>query len=160
PLQVGNVIYVVSPKLNVIAADASTGKPLWRFDPQHGKRVLGGFRNRGLNYWSDGHESRIFIAAKQYLYALDSHTGLPVQSFGQGGRIDLREHLDRDPVTQSISLSSPGVVYKDLLIIGSLVAEDIPAAYGDIRAYDVRSGALRWTFHTIPRPGEFGYGSW
>jgi quinoprotein glucose dehydrogenase len=160
PLIIGNTIYLVSPKLNVIAADAATGKPLWRFDPHHGKRVLGGYRNRGLNYWSDAGEGRIFIVAKQYLYALDSHTGLPVQSFGHDGRIDLREGLDRDPATQSISLSSPGVVYKDLLIIGSLVAEDIPAPYGDIRAYDVRTGALRWTFHTIPRPGEFGYQSW
>ena len=160
PLVIGNVIYLVSPKLNVIAADAATGKPLWRFDPHHGKRVLGGSRNRGLNYWSDGHEGRIFIAAKQYLYALDSQSGLPVQSFGQNGRIDLREHLDRDPATQSISLSSPGVVYKNLLIIGSLVAEDLPAPYGDIRAYDVRTGELRWTFHTIPRPGEFGYRTW
>ncbi len=81
-------------------------------------------------------------------------------SFGTNGRIDLREGLGRDPQTLSVALSTPGVVYKDLLIIGSRTSERLPAAPGDIRAYDTRTGAMRWAFHTIPHPGEFGYDTW
>jgi quinoprotein glucose dehydrogenase len=160
PLVIGGVIYVLSPKVNLIAADAATGRELWRFDPSNGRRAIGRHRIRGLTYWSDGAQARIFFAARQYLYAVDTKTGKLALSFGNNGRIDLREHLDRDPATQTISLNTPGVVYKDLLIIGSAVSEMLPAAYGDIRAYDVHTGALRWSFHTIPRPGEFGYETW
>ena len=74
--------------------------------------------------------------------------------------MDLREGLGRDPKLQSISATTPGVVYKDLLILGSIVSEDLPASPGDIRAFDVRTGRIRWTFHTIPRPGEYGYETW
>lgn len=160
PIVIDGMIYVVSPKLNLIAADAATGKERWRFDPFDGRRVLGRYRNRGVTYWSDGKQGRIFFAAGYYLYAVDTKTGKPAASFGKNGRIDLREHLDRDPATQSIGMNTPGVVYKDLLIIGSIVSKVLPAAYGDVRAYDVRTGALRWSFHTIPRPGEFGYDTW
>ena len=81
-------------------------------------------------------------------------------SFGENGRIDLRQELGRDPALMFVSATSPPVLYKDLLIIGSIVSESLPASPGDIRAYDVRSGKLRWSFHTIPHPGEFGYESW
>ncbi len=160
PLVIGGVIYVLSPKLNLIAADAATGKELWRFDPLNGKGAPGRPRVRGLMYWSDGKQARILFPARSFLYAVDAHSGKAVTAFGQRGRIDLREHLDRDPASQSVGLSTPGVIYKDLLIIGSTVSKMLPAAYGDIRAYDVRTGSLRWTFHTIPRPGELGYETW
>jgi quinoprotein glucose dehydrogenase len=94
------------------------------------------------------------------LYALDARTGKPAPGFGNEGRIDLRRGLGREPETLSVSSTSPGVVYKDLLIVGTLVNEDLPSAPGDIRAYDVRTGALKWSFHTIPRPGEVGYETW
>jgi quinoprotein glucose dehydrogenase len=160
PLVIDGVIYVLSPKVNLIAADAATGRELWRFDPFGGRRVLGTHRIRGLSYWSDGKRGHIFFAARHQLYAIDAKTGKPVASFAQNGKIDLREHLDRDPTSRPVLLNTPGVVYEDLLIIGSTVSELLPAAYGDIRAYDVRTGRLRWTFHTIPRPGEFGYETW
>jgi quinoprotein glucose dehydrogenase len=115
-------------------------------------------RNRGVSYWSDGKQSRIFSPYRQYLYSLDAKTGKPDPAFGDNGRIDLREHLGE--TKYMISLTTPGVVYKDSLIIGSITPETLPAAYGDIRSYDVHSGKLRWTFHTIPRPGEFGYDTW
>jgi quinoprotein glucose dehydrogenase len=95
-----------------------------------------------------------------FVYALDAATGKAIASFGKDGRIDLREDLDRDPASQSIYMTSPAVVYKDLMIVGGREAETLPASFGDVRAYDVRSGKLRWSFHTIPRPGEFGYDTW
>jgi quinoprotein glucose dehydrogenase len=97
---------------------------------------------------------------RQYLFAIDATSGKPIISFGESGRVDLRQGLGRDPKLQSISSTSPGVVYKDLLIMGSIVSEDLPASPGDIRAYDVRTGKVRWTFHTIPHPGEYGYKTW
>src|SRR5205823_622499 len=97
---------------------------------------------------------------RNYIYALDAATGHVVSSFGKSGRVDLREGLGRDPREVSISAPTPGVIYKDLLILGSTVSETLPAAPGDIRAYDVRTGKIQWTFHTIPHPGEFGYETW
>jgi glucose dehydrogenase len=160
PIIVHGVLYTTSPKLRVIALDAATGKLLWSFDPFHGRPVKEKQRNRGVTYWSEGRDSRIFFVAEQYLYALDATTGKPVASFGRDGRVDLRDGLGRDPATLSVSATSPGIIYKDLLIMGSLLPEDLPCAPGDIRAYDVRTGKICWTFHTIPHPGEFGYGTW
>jgi quinoprotein glucose dehydrogenase len=159
---VEGTLYATTPRANVVALDAATGKLRWRFDPWKDEPL--GFlyrkvRSRGVTYWSDGEDRRIFTAARQYLYALNADTGQPITSFGHAGRIDLRDGLgrtDKDWVT----MTSPGIVYKDLLITGSAVAETFPAPPGDIRAYDVRSGKLRWSFHTIPHPGEFGYDTW
>ncbi len=160
PIVVDGVLYATTPKLRVIALDAVTGKLRWAFDPFAGEKSIGKQRNRGLVYWSGDGGRRIFIAARQYLYAIDAAAGKPVGSFGRNGRVDLREGLGREPETLSVSSTTPGVIYKDLLIIGTLVSEDLPSAPGHVRAYDVRTGALRWTFHTIPQPGEFGYETW
>ncbi len=162
PIVVDGTLFVTSPKLRVLALDAATGKLKWAFDPNQGHRVLSKMRNRGVTYWDGGAAAgkRIFFAARQYLYALDAATGDPVTSFADNGRIDLRCDLGRDPAQMFVSASSPPVVYKDLLIVGSIVAETLPASPGDIRAYDARSGKLRWSFHTIPHPGEFGYDTW
>src|SRR4051812_19778545 len=160
PIVIDGVLYASSPKVRVFALDAATGKQIWRFDPNEGSRRVGKQRNRGLTWWQDGSERRLFFGFRQWLYALDARTGKPVASFGQNGRIDLREGLGRDAQEVSVGLTTPGIIYKDLLIVGSLLPEDLPAPPGDIRAYDVRSGKLRWTFHTIPQPGEFGYETW
>ncbi|MGA9772323.1 MAG: pyrroloquinoline quinone-dependent dehydrogenase [Blastocatellia bacterium] len=159
PLIVDGVIYATTPKVNVIALDGATGKLLWRFDPHKGRRVLGKMRNRGITYWSDGKDKRIFVAVRQYLYSLDARTGNLDEAFGTRGRIDLRENL-RPGAKEMVSITTPGIIYKDLLIVGSITSETLPTAPGDIRAYETRTGRLRWTFHTIPRPGEFGYETW
>ena len=159
PLIVNGVLYATTPKANVIALDGATGRLLWRFDPHQGRKVLGKIRNRGVTYWTDGKHGRIFVTVRQHLYSLDVKTGKPVVTFGAAGRVDLREGL-RFGEKQTISISTPGIIYKDLLIVGSITGENLPTPPGDIRAYDVRTGKLRWTFHTIPRPGEFGYETW
>lgn len=160
PLVVNGVLYGLSPKLRVFALDATTGKQIWSFDHYQGQPALGKKRSRGLHYWEDGADKRIYIAVEQWMYALNAETGEPVPTFGTDGRIDLREGLGRDIDTISVSVSTPGVIYKDLLILGSIVSEGLPAAPGDIRAYEIRTGKLRWQFHTIPHPGEFGYETW
>jgi len=156
PLVVGQVLYGVTPNHNVVALDAATGAQIWKFV----SGIVGRGPNRGLTYWREGNERRIFAAVTQYVYALDASTGKPIQSFGTNGRIDLREGVGRDPAKQSIVLTTPGVIYKNLLIVGGRVSEGLPCTPGDIRAYDVRTGEMRWAFHTIPHPGEFGYKTW
>ncbi|HTT65493.1 MAG TPA: PQQ-binding-like beta-propeller repeat protein [Bryobacteraceae bacterium] len=160
PIIVNGLLYTTTPKLRLIALDAATGKLRWSFDPRQNQRAFGKARNRGVTYWADGADRRIFFVAGHWLYALDARTGARIKSFGEGGRVDLRQGLGRPPEEMSISATSPGIVYKDLLIMGSIVSETLPAAPGDIRAYDARTGKIRWTFHTIPHPGEFGYDTW
>lgn len=160
PVIANGLLYATSPKARLFALDAATGILRWSFDPHHGEKDSSVFRIRGTTYWESGNDRRIFYAVRQYLYAINAMTGKPIKTFGQGGRVDLREGLGRDPATVSVSANTPGIIYNDLLIIGSLVSEDLPAAPGDIRAFDVRTGKIRWTFHTIPRQGEFGYDTW
>ncbi|MGA2136050.1 MAG: PQQ-binding-like beta-propeller repeat protein [Bryobacteraceae bacterium] len=160
PIVVHGVLYATTPKLRLIALDAATGKLRWSFDPRQNDRSFGKARNRGVTYWAGGEEQRIFFAAGHWLYAVDARTGALAGTFGEGGRVDLRQGLGRPPEEMSISATSPGIIFKDLLILGSIVSETLPASPGDIRAYDVRTGKIRWTFHTIPRPGEFGYETW
>ncbi len=156
PIVVNGVLYTTSPKLRIIALDAATGKLRWEFNPDDGTAPLAKVRNRGLTYA----RGRIYVAFRQWLYALDARTGRPAAPFGRSGRVDLREGLGRPVETLSVSATTPGVVYGDLLILGSIVPEDLPSAPGDIRAYDLASGRVRWTFHTIPHPGEYGYDTW
>ncbi len=160
PIIVDGVMYATTPKVRVIALNAENGKLIWSFDPNEGRRALGKMRSRGVTYWQDGEEKRIFFGFRQWLYAIDAKTGQPVKSFGNGGRIDLREGLGRDPQGFMIGNTTPGTIYKDMLILGALTSEALPAAPGDIRAFDVRTGQQRWAFHTIPHPGEFGYETW
>ena len=156
PLIIDGVVYGITPRQQIIALDAANGKLLWKFD----SGINGTGPNRGLTYWSDGKEKRLLAGVMNFVYALDPETGKVITTFGKDGRIDLREDLGRDPAVQSVALTSPGVLYKDLLIVGGRNPETLPAPPGDIRAYDVRTGALRWSFHTIPHPGEFGYDTW
>ena len=161
PVVARGVLYATSPKLRVFALNAATGREIWSFDPN--KDVLTGSRTRirGLMYWERGRDRRIYFAAQHWLYALDARTGKPVARFGHGGRIDLREGFrGRDPGTLSVGVNTPGVFYRNLLIVGSIVPESLPSAPGDVRAFDVDTGAQKWAFHTIPHPGEFGYDTW
>jgi quinoprotein glucose dehydrogenase len=156
PIVVNQVLFGLTPKHKVVALEAATGKVLWSFD----SGVPGGGANRSLVYWASGDDHRIFAAVRSFIYALDAKTGKVIPGFGREGRIDLREGLGRDPSKQSVILTSPGIIYKDLLIVGGRTPEALPAPPGDIRAYDVRTGELRWSFHTIPHPGELGYETW
>ena len=161
PIIVGDTLYATSPKLRIFALDAVTGKEKWSFDPNAGNRPQGAQRNRGVTYWAGDGQPRIYFAFRNWLYALDAKTGQPVNGFGQAGKMDLREGLDRpDAERLTVGITTPGVVYKDLLIVGSIVSESLPAAPGHIRAYDLRTGKMRWVFHTIPHPGEYGYDTW
>jgi quinoprotein glucose dehydrogenase len=157
PIVIEGVLYGITPTQKVFALDAATGKLLWKFD----SGIKGTQPDRGLAYWADGKNSRILVGVMNSLYALDAATGKPISTFGEQGRIDLRENLGREPASsQSVYLTSPGIVYKDLVIVGGRNPETLPAPPGNIRAYDVRTGKLRWSFHTVPLPGEFGYDTW
>jgi quinoprotein glucose dehydrogenase len=154
PIVVNGILYSVTPGSGVVALDGATGKLKWSWNPGARTSV------RGITYWTDGKEQRLLAAFGRYIYAIDAVRGKPFPDFGRGGRIDLHYDLGRDPKQQSVSLTTPGVIYKDLYIVGGRTSEDLPASYGDIRAYNVRTGRLQWTFHTIPRPGEYGYETW
>src|ERR1700759_451756 len=160
PLIVGRALYAYTPTQKVLTLDAAPGKLLWSFD----SGVAGTQPVRGLTWWADssknGSGSRLFAGIANFLYALDPRDGKPITSFGENGRIDLRKNLRGDYREQSIALTTPGIVYKDLIIVGGRNPETHPAPPGDIRAFDVHSGALRWSFHTIPHPGEDGYETW
>ena len=139
---------------SVIALDGGTGELKWSWNAGTRTAV------RGVTYWTDGTQKRLLAAFGRYIYSLDPATGRPFTSFGRDGRIDLHQDLGRDPERQSVSLTTPGIVYRNLYIVGGRTSEGLPASPGDIRAYDVLSGVLRWSFHTIPRPGELGYDTW
>jgi quinoprotein glucose dehydrogenase len=156
PIVVNGILYGNTPSHKVFALRAATGERLWTFDA--GLKSQGA--NRGLMHWANAEDRRIYAAVDNYLYALDAGSGKPVESFGTNGRIDLRNDLGRDPQTQSVRLTTPGVVFRDLLIVGGRVSEGLPSSPGDIRAYDARTGALRWRFRTIPHPGEAGHETW
>lgn len=164
---VDSVIYTISPKLKLIALQASTGEKKWVFDPfaVNGNEVIGaGYFAmnvcRGVTYYADKDSKRLFYGAGSNLYCVDALTGKPIQDFGKAGKVDLHQDLGRDVEDLYIAMTSPGIIYKDLIIIGTRVDEGPAAAPGYIRAYDVHTGKLRWIFHTIPQPGEEGYESW
>jgi quinoprotein glucose dehydrogenase len=165
PLIVDGVLYGVSPKLKLFAVDAASGHPKWTFDPAHpapGDSVAIAINAcRGLAYYKGGSEDqRLFYGAGSWLYCIDALTGRPARDFGGSGRIDLHNDLGRDVKELYVAATTPGIIYKDLIIIGDRVAEEAAAAPGHIRAYDVHTGRLRWIFHTIPFPGEKGYETW
>ena len=156
PIVIDGVLYATTPKLQVIALDAATGRQLWRFDPQNGAPPTSRIRHRGVVVTGD----RVLFNYRNRLYALDRRTGQPIRSFGDSGWVDLRQGLGRPVEGLSVSASTPGVVFGNLLIMGSTVPEQLPSAPGDIRAFDIATGKVVWSFHTIPHPGEFGYDTW
>lgn len=158
PIVVGRILYGTTPSLIAFAIDASDGTEIWRFDPGEKNSGLG--VNRGVTYWKEGEDERILYTFGEYLYCLNAKTGKVIDTFGTSGRASLKEGLG-DRATKLMVLSNtPGVIFKNLIIMGSRVHEGPIAAPGYIRAFDVKTGKLVWTFHTIPQPGEFGYETW
>ena len=156
PLVIDGVLYGTTPQLKLFALDAATGRELWRYEPAEANGV-----NRGLAFWTEGDDRRILFGAGHWLQAVDARTGRLIESFGDHGRVDLTEGLGRDVRGLAIQANTPGVVFRNLIIMGMRVGEGpAPAAPGHIRAYDVRSGKMVWRFNTIPPPGEAGYETW
>jgi quinoprotein glucose dehydrogenase len=167
PIVINGILYGVSPRLKLFALDAATGKQKWIFNPvgdtaeARGRGYFVMNVCRGVTYYSDGEkDQRIFYGASSKIFCVDAQTGKLINSFGDHGKIDLHYDLGMDVSNLYVASTSPGIIYKDIIIIGTRVAEDMPAAPGHIRAYDVHTGKLRWIFHTIPQPGEAGYESW
>lgn len=161
PIVVDGVLYGTTPELKLFALNAGTGEQLWKFVPHPDDRLNS---NRGVVYWSNGKDKRILYTVGSSLYAVNATTGEIVKSFGKEGRVDihagLQTGLDHDVSRLSVNATSPGIVYKNTFILGSAVSESGDAAPGHIRAFDVVNGALKWVFHTIPQPGEYGYDTW
>ncbi|MFL6733912.1 MAG: PQQ-binding-like beta-propeller repeat protein [Sphingomicrobium sp.] len=156
PLMVNGLVYVVTPQQDVVALDPTSGARVWSWDaPETAEQPV-----RGLSYWEGDGRPRIFTSNGTYLVCLDARTGQPVASFGSDGRIDLRAGLGRDPAGLSAFLTSPGTIFEDMIVVGFRTSENAPAAPGAVRAYDVRTGQVRWTFNLIPRPGEAGHETW
>jgi glucose dehydrogenase len=157
PVVVDGLIYVLAKNNSVVALDAATGKEVWVHANPRGR-----ITTRGINYWEspDRSERRLLYSNNQFLQSIDALTGESISAFGVDGRVDLREGLGRDPARITVQSATPGRVFENLIILGSATNQEYDSAPGDVRAYDVRSGKLVWTFHTIPREGEFGYDTW
>lgn len=168
PIIVDSVMYGTTPQMKLFAVHARTGEQIWIFDANAKTSFddnRAAFHNminsRGVAYWTDGKDDqRIFFTAGSNTFAIDARSGKPIRTFGKNGSIDLHEGLGRDVSDLFVVNTSPGTIYKDLIILGTRVDEAPPAAPGHIRAYDVRTGQQQWIFHTIPHPGEYGYDSW
>ncbi|MEM6380762.1 MAG: PQQ-binding-like beta-propeller repeat protein, partial [Bacteroidota bacterium] len=162
PIIIDGTLYGSSAYLKIFALDAVTGKEKWRFDPfaATGFQHPGMGVNRGISYWTDGNETRILFTAASTLYCLDATTGNLISDFGENGKVNLLKGLDRNIDDLFLVSNTPGIIFEDLLILGSRVSENIGAAPGHIRAFNVKTGEQVWIFHTIPFPGEEGYETW
>lgn len=162
PIIIEGLMYFTTPKLDAVALNAVTGEEVWVFESANhneDKKVFRG-RNRGVTYWEGAAGKRIFHFVNNRVYALDAKTGQLITSFGNNGFIDLREHLKVEAATASIEVTTPGIVYKNFLIVTSRVPEEYNSTPGDVRAFDAVTGEFKWIFHTIPQEGEFGYDTW
>ncbi len=159
PIIIDSILYATTPTLDLIALNAGTGREIWRSSPP-GKNINGLGANRGVMYWSDSNQKRVYYSFRDRLYAFDAMTGAPVLDFGDKGSINMHDGLPHESDSFFITANTPGIIYKNLIIMGSRVNEGPDAAKGYIRAYDVLTGKVAWVFHTIPLPGEPGYETW
>ena len=156
-LVINGVVYTPTPERRVHALNGVTGELIWKFEPMKFKKI--GRRKtqqRGLLYWTSGTDSRILTSYGPWLFAINAENGELISSFGDNGALHLGEQMDVEG-QPNVTLNVPGYVYRNLLIMGSNVGEDMPGA---IRAFDIRTGVRRWIFHTLPRPGEMGSETW
>jgi quinoprotein glucose dehydrogenase len=161
PIVVHGILYGTTGTLKLFALNAATGKELWKFDPFAGTKPFY-HQNRGVAYWENGDDKRILYTAGPNLYEVDAGNGKSVDGFGVHGKIDLHDglSLNYDASKLFVDATSPGVIYKNTLVLGSTVSESGDAAPGYVRGYDVLTGKINWIFHTMPQPGEFGYETW
>ena len=167
PLMIDGILYVSTSMSQVAAIDAATGKTRWVYDPETWKKGTpsnNGFVHRGVAYWADGDDQRILYGTGDgYLICLNARTGKPVTTFGRQGRIDLTQGLSRAADRRLYGVSSPPVICRDVVVMGSKV-HDVPLAKqmppGDVRGFDVRTGKQLWVFHSVPPAGEFGNETW
>jgi len=169
PIMIGEVLYLSTPYNRVVALEAETGRSLWAYDPkayEDGQVPNGtGFVHRGVAAWRDSRTGklRIFMNSRYRLISLDAETGKPAADFGDNGIVNLVTGLRWETNPKNYTNTSPAVVYKDLVIVGNGVADRLVYKQdppGDVRAFHARTGKLAWTFHTVPRPGEFGSDTW
>lgn len=167
PLMVNGVLYTTTSLGQIAAIDPARGETLWSFDPVlylDGRPAVHGFTTRGLSYWTDGEQERLFYAGgRTFLLSIDPATGRPDPNFGRGGRVDLKQGLGRTIDPSLYAVSSPPIVVGDVVIVGSAMTEGTDyreAPPGHVRGFNVRTGDMEWIFHTIPQPGEFGYDTW
>ncbi len=156
PIIVDNVMYVIAKNGSLVAVNATTGKEIWI----HTNMRIG---QRGINFWQspDKKQKRLIVTIGQTLQEIDAITGLSILSFGNNGSVDLKQGLDRDPSLFRVAAStSPGHVYKNLIIVGSSPGENLFSGPGHVRAFNILTGKQEWIFHTIPMPGEPGYETW
>lgn len=157
PIVVDTVMYVLARNNSLVALNATNGNEIWIHSN------LQGIARRGINYWesADRKDRRLIFQKNDYLEEIDAETGKSITDFGNNGVVDLRQGLGRDPNTVArVQSGTPGQIFENLIILGSSPGEAWLSAPGDLRAYDVVSGKLIWTFHTVPRPGEYGYDTW
>ncbi|HEX8528372.1 MAG TPA: PQQ-binding-like beta-propeller repeat protein, partial [Cytophagales bacterium] len=140
------------------AVDAATGREIWRRRDTTGANSLS--TSRGVTYWERGDDKRILFTNGPWLYALDARTGQPIAGFGTGGRTSLKAGLGAGAQDRFVISNTPGTLFEDLLIMPLRLSEGPDAAPGNVQAFNVRTGELAWTFHTIPHPGEYGYDTW
>ncbi|MCH7960502.1 MAG: pyrroloquinoline quinone-dependent dehydrogenase [Candidatus Hydrogenedentes bacterium] len=167
PLMVDGVLYVSTGLSQVAAVDAGTGETIWVHDPKaykRGRPTNVGFQHRGVEYWTDGEDERIIIATgTRQLIALNAKTGEPYPDFGDGGWVDLGKGLGRAINERNLGYNAPPIVVGDTIVLGSIISDTpgtktMPPGY--VRGFDVRTGAQKWSFHTIPQQGEFGNETW
>jgi quinoprotein glucose dehydrogenase len=159
PIIIDGIMYGTSPRLKVFALNAETGKRIWEFDPDPDNKYARNI-NRGVSYWQKGKDKRILFSSGTDLFALNAETGKLAEGFGTSGKASLKEGLGERSKDLYVVSTTPGIIYRDLIIIGSRVSEEAGGAPGYIRAFSVQTGRLEWTFNTIPKPGESGYDTW
>ena len=169
PILVDGKLYISTMYTRVAALDAETGAEIWTFDPrayEGGPVGAGptGFKHRGIAYWSDGDDARVFLNSRDRLYAIDAESGEPDANFGEGGSVSLTDGHGREVTRFEFDQTSPPVVFEDLVIVGSRVPDGVQREFdppGTVQAFDVRTGERRWVFFTIPQSSDdFGADTW